>query len=44
VKHGLASRACDWPYSSFHGYVARGALPMDWGGDGWQPAGGSFGE
>jgi putative transposase len=44
VKHGLASRACDWPYSSFHRYVARGALPMDWGGDVRQRADGSFGE
>ena len=31
VKHGLVSRACDWPYSSFHRYVARGWLPADWG-------------
>jgi len=33
VKHGLAARVCDWPYSSFHRYVARGDLPVDWGGD-----------
>ena len=32
VKHGLAIRACDWPYSSFHRYVRAGLLPEDWGG------------
>jgi putative transposase len=32
VKHGHVSQVCDWPYSSFHRYVARGALPQDWGG------------
>jgi putative transposase len=43
VKHGLATRVCDWPHSSFHQYVARGDLPEDWGGD-MRDAGGSFGE
>ncbi len=33
VKHGLVSRVCDWPHSSFHQYVKRGDLPEDWGGD-----------
>jgi putative transposase len=33
VKHGLVSRVCDWPHSSFHQYVARGELPQEWGGD-----------
>jgi putative transposase len=33
VKHGLVGRVVDWPYSSFHKYVADGALPADWGGD-----------
>ena len=33
VKHGLVTRVCDWPYSSFKRYVARGTLPVDWGGD-----------
>ena len=33
VKHGLVSRARDWPYSSFHRYVRQGLLPADWGGD-----------
>ncbi|MBV9426668.1 MAG: transposase [Bradyrhizobiaceae bacterium] len=43
VKH-LVSRTCDWPYSSFHRYVARDLLPADWGGDARHPTGGSFGE
>ena len=33
VKHGLAARVRDWPHSSFHQYVKRGDLPLDWGGD-----------
>lgn len=33
VKHGYVSRVSDWPYSSFHRYVERGLLPVDWGGD-----------
>jgi putative transposase len=32
IKHGLVSRAVDWPYSSFHRYVRVGLLPSDWGG------------
>ena len=43
VKHGLVARVCDWPHSSFHRYVAEGALPADWGGD-IREIGGSFGE
>lgn len=34
LKHGLVSRVCDWPLSSFHRYVARGLLPVDWCGSG----------
>jgi putative transposase len=34
VKHGWVERVVDWPYSTFHGYVARGVLPVDWAGDG----------
>jgi putative transposase len=30
VRHGLVSRVADWPYSSFHRFVARGDLPPDW--------------
>ena len=33
VRHGLVSRARDWPYSSFHTYVRHGVLPVDWAGD-----------
>ncbi len=44
VKHGLVSRVCDWPYSSFKRYVARGDLPLDWGGDISEIRGGAFGE
>jgi putative transposase len=31
VKHGHVTRVADWPYSSFHRYVAKGWLPEDWG-------------
>jgi|ERR1043166_657870 putative transposase len=44
IKHGLVSRARDWPHSSFHRYVARGLLPVDWAGDVREPARISFGE
>jgi putative transposase len=43
VRHGLVTRVRDWPHSSFHGYVRRGLLPQDWGGDFTQDQG-SFGE
>lgn len=43
VKHGLVSRARDWPHSSFHSFVERGTLPLDWGGD-MSEMKGSFGE
>jgi putative transposase len=33
VKHGLVARVRDWPFSSFHRYVRRGLLPVDWAGD-----------
>ena len=29
-KHGLVQRVRDWPYSSFHRYVAQGMYPADW--------------
>lgn len=32
LKHGLVSRVADWPYSTFHGLVRRGAYPEDWAG------------
>ena len=31
VKHGLASRAIDWPYSTFPRFVEDGVYPSDWG-------------
>jgi putative transposase len=30
VKHGLASSAADWPYSSFRRCVAKGMYPSEW--------------
>jgi putative transposase len=33
VKHGLAVRPADWPYSTFHRYVAQGDLSVDWAGE-----------
>ena len=33
VKHGLARQVSDWPYSTFHKYVAQSAYPMDWAGN-----------
>jgi putative transposase len=44
VKHGLVSRVCDWPHSSFHRFVERGDLPLDWGGDMRASSSGAFGE
>jgi putative transposase len=32
VKHGLAARADDWPYSSFHRCVRNGLYPAAWSG------------
>lgn len=32
VKHGWAACVKDWPYSTFHRYVAQGVLPEDWAG------------
>jgi putative transposase len=43
VKHGYVTRVRDWPHSSFHRYVARGDLPVDWGGD-VREISGAFGE
>jgi hypothetical protein len=37
------ARVCDWPYSSFDGYVARGLLTPNWGGD-VRDIAGAFGE
>lgn len=32
VKHGHVKQVGDWPYSTFHRYVAVGIYPVDWGG------------
>ncbi len=34
VKHGRVKQVADWPYSSFHDYVARGIYPKNWCSDG----------
>lgn len=31
VKHGLVTRPADWPWSSFHRWVAKGVYAQDWG-------------
>lgn len=33
VKHGYCSQVKDWPYSSFHSYVAAGVYTEDWTGN-----------
>lgn len=33
VRHRHVERVADWPYSTFHRYVADGRLPADWGVD-----------
>jgi putative transposase len=43
VKHRLVTRVADWPFSSFHRYVAEGILPADCAGDTKELLG-SFGE
>jgi len=42
VRHGLVTRARDWPHPSFHRDVRRGIFPEDWAGDLALP--GEFGE
>jgi putative transposase len=44
VKHGLVTRVCDWPHSSFHRYVREGILPEDWAGDVAAIRNGNYGE
>ena len=31
VKHGLAAKPYDWPYSSFRRFVNKGTYPRNWG-------------
>jgi len=33
VKHGLARRVADWPYSTFHRLVKAGVYAVDWAGE-----------
>lgn len=33
VKHGHVTRACEWPFSTFHRFVSRGLYPQEWGVD-----------
>ncbi|PPD03048.1 MAG: transposase [Methylobacter sp.] len=32
VKHGYCQQVADWPYSTFHRYVAEGVYPFNWAG------------
>ena len=32
VKHGLVSKVCDWPFSTFHYLVKQGVYSDDWAG------------
>ena len=34
VKHGLVGSVGEWPYSSFHRFVAQGVYPADWAASG----------
>lgn len=34
IKHGLATRIQDWPWSTFHRYVRAGVYTLDWCGEG----------
>ena len=44
VKHGWAATAGDWPYSTFHRYVARGIYPATWGDGDRLTSDGEYGE
>ncbi|MGO4380606.1 REP-associated tyrosine transposase [Pseudoduganella sp. RAF53_2] len=33
MKHGLVARVVDWPWSTFHRYIAEGIYTADWCGD-----------
>jgi len=43
VKHGLVKRAVDWPHSTLHDYITRGAASCNWG-DGADETVGGYGE
>jgi putative transposase len=44
VKHNLAARVCDWPYSTFHRYVRKGVYSKNWGGGNIMDAKMDYGE
>lgn len=44
VKHGYVEKVIDWPYSTFHRYVAKGVYPDNWGGMDNEANDGCFGE
>jgi len=44
VKHNLAVRVTDWPYSTFHRYVRKGVYSGNWGGANIMDAKGDYGE
>jgi len=44
LKHGLVRCAADWPYSTFHRFVATGMYPEDWGAADDGASDGTFGE
>jgi len=44
VKHGLVNQVVDWPWSTFHRYVASGVYPEVWGGGDWVGGTGDYGE
>ncbi|MFZ0790327.1 MAG: transposase [Chromatiaceae bacterium] len=44
VKHGLVSRAVDWPWSSLNRWIGLGVYPSDWGLAEGQEAGSDHGE
>jgi putative transposase len=44
VKHGLAKCAVEWPYSTFHRFVAASVYPPDWGISESENDSGPFGE
>jgi len=33
LKHGYINKVADWPYSTFHRYMAKGIYSPDWCGD-----------
>ena len=34
VKHGLAAKPTEWPWSTIHRYIAAGIVPRHWGTSG----------